>query len=193
MNMQSTMTETKGSNINNGNGGWFTRNVRKRRLPMEGGEGGEDRSSSNGHVGVGVGVTMGRDKQNASPGAGGSIVIAMTTDDHEGPINKLTPPPLPDSIHSIPSSASTPSGIPASLAPYLGWTKLSTSASCRRRRIRQRKLDLQRARKLIALSELENDEDGEEEGLFRKVDGRAIVSVKCQYVIAILVCTFLTM
>jgi hypothetical protein len=165
------MTETEGSNINNGNGGWFTRNVRKRRLPMEGGEGGEDRSSSNGHVGVGVGVTMGRDKQN------GSIVIAMTTDDHEGSINKLELPPLPDSIHSIPSSASSPSGIPASLAPYLGWTKLSTSASCRRRRIRQRKLDLQRSRKLMALSELENDDDGEEEGVYRKVDGHAIVSV----------------
>ena len=171
--MQSTMTETEGSNINNVNGGWFTRNVRKRRLQMEGGEGGEDRNNDNGYVGVGV--IVGGDKQNASPG--GSIVISMTTDYHEGPIHKLAPPPLPDSIPSIPSSSSTPSGIPASLAPYLGWTKLSTSASCRRRRIRQRKLDLQRSRKLMALSELENDDDGEEEGVYRKVDGHAIVSV----------------
>jgi hypothetical protein len=157
---ESTSTMTEGGNVNHSNGGWLTRNgnLRKRRLPIEG-EGGRDHQN-----------------QNASPGS--SIVAAMTTtttDDHGSSIDKLLP--LPDSIHSIPSSSPSPSGIPASLAPYLGWTKLSTSASCRRRRIQQRQLDLQRARKLMALSELENDDDGEEEGVYRKVDGHAIVSV----------------
>ena len=136
------------------NGGWFMRKDRKRRLPSPTEEG---RDGCNGDGGGVVNVT---DNSSAA--------MTMTTDnvDESSTINKATPH-SPVSIQLIPS-------IPASLAPYLGWTKLSSSASCRRRRIRQRQQDIQRARRLMALSDLEEEEEGE--GVHQKIDGRAIVS-----------------